>query len=91
MLFFVERFFDIVVFSSSDASDISWTYPLQGIAFNWIRQLNEVENQVKVIECVCGERIEQQLEFELNRQLFRFNNEHINSKYSESNFSFLYV
>ena len=60
---------------------MSWTYPLQGIAFNWIRQLNDAENQVKVIECVYGERIEQQLEFELNQQLFRFNNRHINSKY----------
>ncbi len=35
---------------------------------------------MKVIECVCGERIEQQLEFELNRQLFRFDNRHLNSK-----------
>lgn len=31
------------------------------------------------MECVSGERIEQQLEFELNRQLFRFDNRHLNS------------
>jgi len=35
---------------------------------------------MKVIECICGERIEEQLEFELNQELFRFDNRHLNSK-----------
>ncbi len=52
---------------------------MHGIAFNSIRQKNESENQLKVIECVCGERVEQQLEFEFNRQLFRFDTRHFNS------------
>jgi hypothetical protein len=65
--------------NSPDASELSWTYPLHGIAFNWIHQRNEGEHQLKIIECVCGQRIEQQLEFELSRQLFRFDNRHLNS------------
>jgi hypothetical protein len=74
-LFLINAFF-----LSPDASELSWTYPLHGIAFNWIHQRAEDENQLKVIECVCGERIEQQLEFELNRQLFPLDNRHLNSK-----------
>ena len=66
-------------FSSPDASELSWTYPLHGVPFNWIHQRNEKEQQLKVIECVYGERVEQQLEFELNRQLFRFDNRSLNS------------
>jgi hypothetical protein len=77
-LFFLN--ISLLFLSSPDASELSWTYPLHGTAFNWIHQRNEDENQLKVIECVCGERIEQQLEFELNRQLFRFDNRHLNSK-----------
>jgi len=53
---------------------------LHGIAFNWIHQKNENENQIKTIECVAGERTEQQLEFEFSRQLFRFDDRHLNSK-----------
>ncbi|CAF2209937.1 unnamed protein product [Rotaria magnacalcarata] len=67
---------------NADASELSWTYPLQGIGFNWIHQRGEDENQLKVIECVAGERIEQQLEFELNRQLFRFDSRTLNMKKS---------
>ncbi len=83
--------------NSPDASELSWTYPLHGIAFNWIHQRNEGEHQLKIIECVCGQRIEQQLEFELSRQLFRFDNRHLNSNKKKffcrlnkkNNFSFL--
>ncbi|CAF3339438.1 unnamed protein product [Rotaria sp. Silwood1] len=63
-----------------EASELSWTYPLQGIAFNWIHQKDEDEDELKVIECIAGERVEQQIEFELNRQLFRFDDRHINMK-----------
>ena len=69
-----------VPFSSPDASELSWTYPLHGVPFNWINQRTEKVQQLKVIECVHGERIEQQLEFELNRQLFRFDTRSLNSK-----------
>lgn len=55
---------------------------MQGIAFNRIRQKDEPENHINVIECVAGERIEQQLEFELNRNMFRFDTRHLNSKNS---------
>jgi hypothetical protein len=74
-------YFSVVSFSP-DASELSWTYPLHGTAFNWIHQRNEGENQLNVIECVHGKRIEHQLEFELSRQLFRFDNRHLNSKKS---------
>jgi len=43
---------------------------------------------LKIIECVCGERIEQQIEFELNRYLFRFDNRHLNSKKKQKNIFF---
>jgi hypothetical protein len=72
--------FVFLCFKSPDASELSWTYPLHGIPFNWIHQRNEPEDQLQIIECVSGERIEQQLEFELNRQLFHFDNRHLNSK-----------
>lgn len=53
---------------------------MHGVPFNWIHQRNEKKDQqLKVIECVYGERVEQQLEFELNRQLFRFDNRSLNS------------
>lgn len=53
---------------------------MHGVPFNWINQRNEKVQQLKVVECVYGERIEQQLEFELNRQLFRFDTRSLNSK-----------
>ncbi|CAF3695722.1 unnamed protein product [Adineta steineri] len=65
---------------STDASELSWTYPLQGIAFDWIHQREETENELKIIECICGERIEEQLEFELDAELFRFDDRQINMK-----------
>jgi hypothetical protein len=60
--------------------EISWTYPLQGIAFNWIHQRQDDDNQMRTIECVCGERIEQQVEFELDRARFSLNDRHSKSK-----------
>ena len=66
--------------SSPDASELSWTYPLQGTAYNWIRQRKEPDNQPRTVECVCGERVEQQLEFELNRTLFPFDERQLSSK-----------
>ena len=71
---------NISYFFSTDASELSWTYPLQGIAFDWIHQREETENELKIIECICGERIEEQLEFELDAELFRFDDRQINSK-----------
>ncbi|UJR33894.1 hypothetical protein I4U23_021314 [Adineta vaga] len=64
---------------NADASELSWTYPLQGIAFSWISQRGENNNQLKILECISGERIEEQIEFELNQDLFRFDERYLNN------------
>ena len=66
--------------ASPDASLLSWTYPLHGIPFNWIKPTRDAENPSNIIECICGERSEQQLEFKLHRNLFPFDDHHSKGK-----------
>ncbi|CAF1128910.1 unnamed protein product, partial [Didymodactylos carnosus] len=64
---------------NSDTSELTWSYPLQGIAYNWLDTKND---QPITIECVCGQRIEQQIEFDIDKQ-----NLHIDEQLSDKKVS----